>query len=268
MGFYLQFASSTLRRLLTYRFNAFFKMINRLIFMAVQVYIWEIVYGRDSELLFATQFGEVSLHDMISYTVMSHVIYCFIQSCSVKSINDQISSGNISLLLIRPVSIRMYFFIEALCEALVSSFFQAVPLLLFGILVYRITIPAIFVCLMFGIFLMNGFLIYYLIVTTAAAGAFWGVQSGPIDALINGLVKIFSGVWIPIWFLSGWLLQLSKILPLQNIYFLPIAVYLEKLSPWETLENYLVQCLWIAGLFLIMNLVWRKGETKIMIQGG
>ncbi|HJA94413.1 MAG TPA: ABC-2 family transporter protein [Candidatus Eisenbergiella merdipullorum] len=268
MEFYLQFASATLGRLLTYRFNAFFKMINRLIFMAVQVYIWKIVYGNDKQLFFHTQFGTISLHDMISYTVMSHVMYCFIQSCSVSSLNSQISSGNISQLLVRPISIKMYLFIESLCESLISVLLQALPLLIFGILVYRITIPSFLTCLLFVLFLINGFLIYYLLTTIVAASAFWVVKAGPADALVNGLIKIFSGVWIPVWFLSGWLLHLSELLPLQNIYFLPIAVYLQKLTGREIIRNCLTQGLWIAGLYLVMDLVWRKGETKVMIQGG
>ena len=264
----MQYGKNVISRLLTYRANALFKMINRLIFMAVQVYIWRIVYGNDDSILIDTQFGIITLHDMISYTVMSHVMYCFVQSRSVNSINESISNGNISQFLIRPVSMRIYLFIESLAESFVSFLFQSIPLLIFGIVLFNITIPSFSAIFFYMLFLLNGFLIYYLLTTIAAGGAFWVVKVGPINALLEGLIKIFSGVWIPIWFLEDWLLKLTNVFPLQNIYFYPIAVYLNKISGTDLYKSYAIQWCWIIGLFMLMNYIWIKGEKRIMIQGG
>lgn len=268
MQFYCTYLLNSIKKVVAYRFNSTVKMFNRLIFMMVQVSIWGIVYGNDLGKQIVTDYGKVTLKEMISYTVISHVMFCIIQSTSINSLNNKISSGDISLYLIRPYNFKMYTFVETVGESVVSFVFQSIPLLLIGIIVYRISLPDIKQAVLFLGSLVNAYLIIFLLSFLCALTSFWFVQTGPIEIILSGLIKIFSGVWMPIWFFPGSIQKIIEIMPFKHIYFSPISIYINKLVGKDAIYTLIIQFIWVIILYFLVRCFWKSGERKIMVQGG
>lgn len=268
MAFYLKFFLNMIKVTFSYRANSVLKMINRLIFMIVQIEIWKIVYGYDFSRYISTGYGVISLHDMIAYTILSHFIFTVVQSTSLKSVNEKISNGDIALYLIRPYSFLTYMFAETTATAMVSMVIQGIPLLLFGIVFFQIKIESINLLILAGIALINGFIIFFLLSFLSSLISFWVVQTGPLDKIISGTIKIFSGVWIPLWFFSEQFLLIANILPFKTIYFAPLSIFINKLSSNEICTTLFIQLIWILILFIAVKIIWFLGQKKLVIQGG
>lgn len=268
MSFYLIFFMKTFKVTFSYRTNSLLKMVNRLIFMAVQIEIWKIVYGYDFSKIIPTDYGAISLNDMIAYTIVSHFIFIVVQSTSLRSVNEKISSGDIALYVIRPYSFLTYIFTETVASALVSLLVQGVPLLLFGILFFHLRAASLAILGLFVLSLLSGFIIFFLMSFLCSLISFWVIQTGPIDTILSGIIKIFSGVWIPLWFFPPAILQLSNILPFSTIYFAPLSIFVNKMHGGEILGTFMVQLVWIVILFVLVELVWHFGQKKLVVQGG
>ena len=81
-------------------------------------------------------------------------------------------------------------------------------------------------------------------------------------------VNILSGKMIPLWFMPIWMMSVLKYTPFASIYFTPVQIYLGQLSAYEMLSKCLVQIVWIIVIFLIGNVLWNKGQKKLVVQGG
>lgn len=268
MHFYSTYLVNSIKKVMTYRFNSTVKMFNRLIFMMVQVTIWGIVYGNDWGKYIVTDYGKVTLKEMVSYTIISHVMFCIIQSTSINSLNNKISSGDISLYLIRPYNFKVYMFVETIGESFVSFVFQSLPLLVIGIIVYKINLPNIEQAIFFFVSLANAYLIYFLLSFLCALTSFWFIQTGPIEIILSGLIKIFSGVWVPVWFFPDKIQKLIQLMPFKHIYFSPISIYIGKLVDKDAINTLIIQFFWVISLYSLVWYFWKSGERKLMVQGG
>lgn len=268
MKFYYDFFCMTIKKVFTYRFNSILKMINRLIFMLVQITIWEVVYGNDYTKLIKTDYGTISLDQMIHYTIVSHILYCIIQSNPINSINDKIYKGDIALYMIRPYSFFSYVFIEGLAASTVAFLMEGIPLALFGVIFYNMNILNITNFLLFTVSLTFGYVIYFLLCIICGTTAFWFEQSGPISTLLSGIIKVFSGVWIPLWFFDGFIANLADVLPFKLIYFYTIGIYIGHFSMNTIIQMFLLQLIWMFSLFIIAKVFWSFGKKKVMILGG
>ncbi|MDE7283356.1 MAG: ABC-2 family transporter protein [Lachnospiraceae bacterium] len=52
------------------------------------------------------------------------------------------------------------------------------------------------------------------------------------------------------------------------MYFMPVQIYLGQLSLSEIIHGFLIQFFWIALLFSVGMFLWKKGQKKLVVQGG
>jgi len=97
---------------------------------------------------------------------------------------------------------------------------------------------------------------------------FWYLTIWHLDQFLNDIIKLFAGVWIPLWLFPGFLSDFANYLPFRLIYFSPITIFLEKVTIEEILFIYMQQLITVVFLVLLIALTWRKGIRKIVIQGG
>lgn len=73
---------------------------------------------------------------------------------------------------------------------------------------------------------------------------------------------------IPIWFMPDGMQEVIHFTPFSSIYFMPVQIYLGQLSLSDILSSFLIQLFWIAVLFSFGMLLWKKGQKKLVVQGG
>ena len=98
--------------------------------------------------------------------------------------------------------------------------------------------------------------------------AFWFVNVWSITTIKNVFINVLSGSMIPLWFMPGWMSGVLRFTPFSSIYFTPVQIYLGQLNNWEIAEKCAVQLVWIVLIYLVGDMLWRKGQRKLVVQGG
>ena len=252
---------------MVYRANSIFKMLSRFIFLAVQIIVWKAVYSGDFTYI-ESQYGRIDLRQMIVYTVYSHMMYCFISNGTILSVNEKIHTGDIVFCLSKPYSFLGYQCTEALATSFVNLFLEGMPLLLLSSLIYRIPHIGIASILLFSISSLLGWCILFLLSMLCAGLSFWVVQTGPLNFLLDGMIKLFSGNTIPLWFFPDAILKGIIMLPFSCIYFIPLTFLTTEVDFTHGLVYFGKQLIWIVVIYLLTRFLLSKGEKKMMVQGG
>jgi ABC-2 type transport system permease protein len=82
------------------------------------------------------------------------------------------------------------------------------------------------------------------------------------------LLELFSGLLIPISFFPQIFQDIFSLMPFQYISYIPVLIYLGKVSGMGILKALLVQVFWVFALLALGDALWRWSSRKITIQGG
>ena len=266
MRVYIHFIKNSMERLLIYRADMWFKLIGRLIYLYVQIVTWKAIYGGTS--VVETSSGDVSIGQMISYLVLSSVLYSLIEFDTVQLINDKIRSGEIAIDIMRSFNFMLYAFCDGFGQNIVNFLFESVPIIIVVSLFMDIKITFSITSILFIVSVLCSMLINFQLAFFMGILAFWFLVTWPLNMLVQGISKIFSGVWIPVWFFQDSIKSIGEILTFQYIYFTPISLYTQNLGFADGSQLILHQVYWIVGLFILTTALWKIGVKKLVVQGG
>ena len=182
---------------------------------------------------------------------------------------QKIWDGSIANELLRPVSFKGRMIAENIGNAGFNFIFHFVPALLICVSVLGINPPAS--PLMFGLFFISALLGYGVLWTISFAvqmTAFWLVNIWSLTTIKTVFINVLSGSMIPLWFMPDWMSGVLKFTPFSSIYFTPVQIYLGQLSLKEIWFQCMVQVVWIVVIYLVGNMLWIKGQRKLVVQGG
>lgn len=181
----------------------------------------------------------------------------------------KIRDGSISNELLRPVSFKGRMLAEDLGNAVFNLLFQFLPALLIAVFTIGIQAPAgaeMFFCFLFSALL--GYGVLWTIGFAAQMAAFWLINIWSLMTIKNVFIKVLSGSMFPLWFMPEWMGGVMKFTPFSSIYFTPVQIYLGQLTPMQICQKCAVQVVWIVLIFMLGNLMWLKGQRKLVVQGG
>ena len=98
--------------------------------------------------------------------------------------------------------------------------------------------------------------------------SFWIINVWSVMTIKNVFINVLSGSMIPLWFMPDWMNGVIRFTPFSSIYFMSVQIYLGQLSLPEILQGFLIQLFWIVFLFFVGMLLWKKGQKKLVVQGG
>ena len=182
---------------------------------------------------------------------------------------DKIWDGSIATELLRPMSFKGRMVAENAGNALFNLIFQFVPALLIAVFSIGISAPASadrFVCFLFSALL--GYGVLWAISFAVQMTAFWLVNIWSLITIKNVFVNVLSGSMIPLWFMPEWMAGVLNFTPFSSIYFTPVQIYLGQLTYREIGIKCVIQIVWILVIYAIGDFLWRKGQKKLVVQGG
>lgn len=190
------------------------------------------------------------------------------------SVNDhflssKIRDGSISNELLRPISLKGRLFAENVGNAAFGLLFHFIPALLIAVFTIGMQAPASAeMFLLFVISALMGFGVLWTISFAAQMTAFWLLNTWSLMTIKNVFINVLSGSMLPLWFLPEWMNGVIRYTPFSSIYFTPVQIYLGQLSYGKIAQRFGVQAAWIALIYLLGNLLWIRGQKKLVIQGG
>ncbi|WP_425449077.1 ABC transporter permease [Dethiothermospora halolimnae] len=266
MVHYLQFAKNAFQSNLSYRMSILLSILHRVAALLVEVSIWSAVISITGKI--STSMGTIDLNEMITYAILSTGISTIISSNIVMDFEDKVRTGQIAMDLIKPMKFKLYLVFQNLGNNLFKVIFELTPVVIIGILCFGINIPSKENAILFAVALLNGMIIYFILTCILGQLSFWILTVWHLDKLLNDMLKIFSGRFIPLWFFPKTLISISVFLPFRLIYFSPMSIYLGKINIAEAENILMQQGLWILILFIIDMILWKKGIKKLVVQGG
>lgn len=259
---YLAFVKKSFLGRSAYRFNHFMGIFDTILRILIFWEIYRALYGGRSEV------------DGITLTMVTTNFILAMGLDVVFFVDDyylpsRIQSGSIATELLLPVSVHGRMLADNLGNALFQLMFHFIPAVAVSVLVIGIAAPTGPLALLLFLFsALLGYGVLWTISFAAQMFSFWLINIWSIMTIKNSLIKVLSGSMIPLWFMPDWMQGIIRFTPFSSIFFLPVQIYLGQLSLAEILHSFLIQLFWIAVLFLIGMLLWKKGQKKLVVQGG
>lgn len=259
---YLAFAKKSFLGRSAYRFDHFMGIFDTILRIFIFWEIYRALYGGRSEV------------DGITLTMVTTNFILSMGLDAVFFVDDyylpsRIQSGSIATELLLPVSIHGRMLANNMGNALFQLIFHFVPTVAVSVLVIGIAAPAEpLALLLFLLSALLGYGVLWTISFVAQMLSFWLINVWSAMTIKNVFVKVLSGSMIPLWFMPNWMSGVMRFTPFSSIYFTPVQIYLGQLSFLEILHGFLIQAFWIAFLFVVGMFFWKKGQKKLVVQGG
>ena len=185
-----------------------------------------------------------------------------------RMIMADVQSGSIEVLFNKPISYlfyRSYWQIGAgLYSFLITSIFGGATLaLVVGIpktMTIGLFLPTIFLTFLMAVILS---LLIYIIVGLLS---FWIIDTDPIYWIVDKMVMILGGSYLPVALFPNFLYQISLYSPFGASQFITHTVYENWSQNWYFLIA--IQILWILVLGFFAWLMFNKAKKKISVNGG
>jgi ABC-2 type transport system permease protein len=251
---------------LEYRINFLISLISAAYPIFIQSFLWTAIYQGAGE---AQVYG-FTYRQMIAYTFLAGLVARIVRTGFEYEIMDDVKTGKYSKFLVQPLGYFAY--------RLSSYFGNKLPgqMMIFGILAIVLVGLNLFWGVQMELLRVLGFLgtlilavaLNFLIFYCFSAVAFWIVEIGFLFEGIRIVTVLLSGGIFPLEVFGQRFIQMTNLLPFKYTVNYPINVLNGKLTPAETLQGVLIQCVWIVACYVIANLLWRKGGQRYVAVGG
>lgn len=265
MKVYLLYIKNVVKQGFTYKFNHMMKLSSVFLKIVIQYFIWRALLKNNS---FETSAGDIEFEIMIPYMVVSNVMQVAMVSSTISNINNKIRTGTIATDLMKPISFAWICFGESLGQMMYQMLFLLLPINLMATLTIGFKLPDFICTVIFLISFLNSFVMLFLIRFLLGLMGFWFTQVWVLERFLNDFIKLFSGVFVPIWFFPEWLQKISNILPFKYLYYAPISIFIEVVDGMGAFKIIVYQFVWILVFYILGRLVWKKAIDVITILGG
>lgn len=220
----------------------------------------------------ATAKGSVSgltANDFVTYYMTLLVVDQITSNIVIHTFAYKIQDGSLSGELVRPIH-------PLLTNALVNNVaFKILTILGFvpiWILLFFLYGPDFSNVTLANVLLaipamVMGFLVGYLLSAAITALAFWTTRVYSIHEFYYALMLLFSGQFVPLTLMPGFVQSAAQYLPFQLQIYFPIQIILGKLSQAQIMQGYVSGVVWLAIALTAFNWVWRNGVKRYSAVG-
>ena len=256
---YLLILKNEFQRHLAYRANIASYSVGHIFEVASQVVVWTVIFQN------ASIIKGYTYDEMITYIVIGwFILFATSNYGFEEKIAKDIHQGTLSNFITKPVSYLRYMASVSIGR-IVFAFVVVVgietvliwlmrdhlilntqPLVL--LLLLAMIATAYFIRLFFSV--MIGLL------------AFWLVEISGTYFSLNIISKFLSGAYFPMGLLPAAFLKTSMFFPFIYTFFIPIQLYLGKITPKEGLYGLVTEFVWLAILYAGIKTVWHFGLKR------
>jgi ABC-2 type transport system permease protein len=235
--------------------NLFFVVV-----MFVFFSLWRAIYGG------ASTFVGFTMVQMVWYLTFTEAIELS-QSRIFLPISEEVKDGTVAYSVNRPYSYVFFWISRGMGENLV----KVVPLLAEGFILALIMVgplPGYFRALPVGLLaIVMGILIGTSLQMIIGLLAFWFEEVMPFWWIIQKLVFVIGGMFIPIDVYPDWLQRFSRFTPFAFAAYWPATVFVD-FSRSRVVTTLAGQALYVAVFLVIAVVLFRVAVRKLHVQGG
>ena len=256
-----EFIRNSIRQAQIYRFQ----FLSYLVFLCVQIFllrtVWMGVYdGRDSV-------DGVSPDALLVYITVSTLQGLIGPYQIAYAIQVRVETGQVANDLIRPFGFLSQMIASQFGKTIGRSTFLIVvtPAAMF---IGSLRMPDVANIGPYVLSLTLGYFVNLLIWLLVGLLSFWMMHVNGVRAILGISSDFLAGAVIPLWFMPDALRTVLEFLPFQAGVFLPTSIFMGQVTGSDLIRPLVVQIAWIVLLSLVVRVVWRNAQRRIVVQGG
>lgn len=248
-----------------YRMNFIMWRVRNVLQIFLVFFLWDSVFSNPNTQIFGYSRGEI-----LTYVFMLLIVRSIVMATRSIDVAGEISRGDISNYLVKPVSHIGYWFTRDISSKALNLSFAVVEV---GLLWAILRPPLIFqtnpiLILFFAVSLLLSVFIYFLFMYILNLLPFWyPEQSWGVIFLLFIFVDFLGGGVFPLDVLPKFWQGIVNLTPFPYLMFFPIQTYLGKLTTTKVLGNFAIEIVWIGLLLFIAGKVWKAGIKRYEAEG-
>lgn len=265
---YWPFSLNVIKSAFAYQGRFYLFMLGGLFTAFISYFLWVAIYNNSS----SSVLGGFNKYEMIVYVFMSYIA-ANVSTISVSwDVAHDVMEGTIAMNLIKPIEYRWRLIAQA-----------------FGEMVYRLVLPSVFIwigleiykfktlgipftpisnILLFLLSVFMSFLLFVLFDFCFGMIAFFTTYFWGANIIKSCVLNFFTGALIPLSFFPDVFQKIFGYLPFASMNYVPVMIYLGKYSRNEIIFALLKQVAWVAILYILGSIIWRKVTKRLIVLGG
>ncbi|HUT04231.1 MAG TPA: ABC-2 family transporter protein [bacterium] len=205
----------------------------------------------------------------ITYMGIAWMLRSAFKTQTDRLIGNRVRSGDIALDLMRPIYYPSLVFWQGLGRSLGRALFISVPLVVFSAVFLDVSAPKnLRTWAFFAASVAIGYLMAFSIDLLVGVAAFFVEYNVELSWTVDMTVRLLAGLLIPLDFFPERIAAILLHSPFRYIYFLPIQIYLGRISSEEIIPALMTGTLWLIGMLIAGHVLYLIGTRRLTIQGG
>jgi ABC-2 type transport system permease protein len=181
----------------------------------------------------------------------------------------QIKSGAIDTDLMKPLDFHWYMLARSIGEMFIGVGVLGLPALIIAYLFLGVQFPPdVWTGIMFVLSLVLGFLLLFHLNFILGSLAIVALDIRHISWAYFSLIRFMGGQIVPLWLFPPAIAAVAEVLPFKGTYFIPISIYIGKLTGIDAIRGLEFQLVWLVALVLVSRLIWSWAHRRLVVQGG
>jgi ABC-2 type transport system permease protein len=267
MKLYFELLKYYLKVYFEYRWGLFISVILDPLLLILYVSLLNSLYTNNH----STMILGYTCPQMIWYFAGTMFFYMLVFSQPDKNLSDGVTTGDLNMWLIKPMSILKLDFIKCISNKFCGLVFEFIPCFIIFTFIAFPDFLTFFSFVKYGIISILAFIMFYLVSFSMGTIAFSWQSTNALQVAKMIIINFIAGAFIPIEFFPNFLQTIVKALPFQYLLYVPIQFLLNKpeVQGWVPFAKVLIiQMLWILGLFVITRILLSKMIKKFSAVGG
>ncbi len=239
-----------------YTWNLIVDILLSFLGIIIILFVWNSIYMAHGSL------SGYSFNSIVVYYLFVVALGKLVYSGTAKTLTTYIYNGTLATFQIRPANIRLLLFIEdfvnIFINTVISMIITSFCLFIFSGLWPSANISFISFMLFIPAYIF-AVIINYMLYFIVGTAAFWTTTVGGLRITISTFIKIFTGALVPLTLFPNYIKNIISITPFPYLINFPINVITNNIALDNILKEYLIEILWTVILFLLCNILWKKG---------
>jgi ABC-2 type transport system permease protein len=241
-----------------YRMNFIMWRIRNILQIFLVFFLWDAVFSDPDRVVFGYNRAMI-----LTYVFGLLVVRAFVLSARAVDVAGDISSGDLSNYLLKPISYFKYWITRDFSSKALNMIFAVME----TAVLYILLKPPFFIqtnplsILGFILSILIAIFIFFLILFITSAAPFWApeVAWGAQFLVIVIITEFLSGALFPLNILPSYIQNVLYLTPFPYLIYFPLQVYLGNISSIEMLRGIVISMVWVVLLWYGMNFVWKRG---------
>ena len=237
-------------------------LVLNVISMAILVFFWRAIYADTNTI------SGLAQNQTITYILLAFIFMPLTSNDLVWEFGSNLREGMMIHHLLRPINFQGMNYAQAL-GALVMNLVLNTPVLLVAILAFGLRLPSdLLTWLAFLVSALLGFTVMFFFNWFLACFTFYTTEIWGLGVLIQGMTIFLSGSLVPLVMMPEWMRAIVLSVPFAQALAVPVGL-LSGITPLgDAPRIWLIQILWIIGMWIASTLFFRVAIRKITVQGG